>query len=503
MKRDIYLGLQGDRLVTIKEGRVVVVKRLVGLSCRSRKDLLRTLACVWGGAKVNEGGCKFYIRHPLRKEEGEEINKRFVGVKLPAWLLNGGGDNSPSTQREAGENRRKDTDEVSEQSDDPSDDAEHHGGDGNSGEVDAPAVTSSEEERAGKEEGGSSRPPNPSKAGEGDGEGKGEEGEREGEGEGEGAEGGESGNGSHGEGIRPTDLSTAREACEGAETSDKISNEEQRQKNPLKEQYAPKGEMARGDETYRNGRTSSVVRTEVTEPSAKVGIALKKVLKRLFKGWSSVPSDETGGQASSPRISGSSLIREMSTRRWNTSRVFREELECQPKMILVAADVSGSCSASSGHTVGICQALTKVWPELLFVTHANSDVGSVTKNGKTVSDWEVIPSFKDLVIGHRVLGALLFGDADGFERLHAVLAETVKASGQIIWLDSYRAKYGEVIAGKWTKVYGIGKDSFRGNILGRDYDFKYSGLDPFQYYIGVNNEETAACALRQALRNKK
>ena len=51
--------------------------------------------------------------------------------------------------REEGESREKETDEVTPTSDSPSEESEMHGGDGNSGECDSPAETPSPEEREG------------------------------------------------------------------------------------------------------------------------------------------------------------------------------------------------------------------------------------------------------------------------------------------------------------------------------------------------------------------
>lgn len=65
-------------------------------------------------------------------------------------LIDANGKPPQSTEnREEGESREKETDEVAPTSDSPSEESEMHGGDGNSGECDSPAETSSPEEREG------------------------------------------------------------------------------------------------------------------------------------------------------------------------------------------------------------------------------------------------------------------------------------------------------------------------------------------------------------------
>lgn len=448
----VRIALIGDRLVAkLPGGRFRVVKRLC-LPAAKRRALFAAMK-VWDGQTrfervpagipgVMAGEHRFF---GLRKLEpggqpgGEQL-------ELPPWLLKADNpESAPADEREKGESRPKDTDEVSEASDSPSEDAEVHGGDGNSGEVDAPAETSSDEERAGSEPQTSS--PDSEQAADGE--------------------------------PQPADLSRA------GEEDDPSKSEEDARREALAEQYAP-ARQARGDEVFRNSPGAAPVKTGVVEPPSAAGKDLKKVLARLFKGWSSEAGEDTGGQMASPRIHGAALVREMTTGRWNMSRVFRQELEERPRTILVAADVSGSCSASSGHTVGICQALTKVWPQLLFVTHANGSVVSVTHNGVTETGWGWgdAPRIADLVEDHRILGVLLFGDADGLSELEPVWRDE---RCQVIWLDSYCASYGKVFKTSYRRVYGVAEPE--------------SGDDP-AYYAGVHDSESAAVALRMALRRK-
>lgn len=71
-----------------------------------------------------------------------DIDEVFVRI---GWVVPSSVDETVDAQE--GEERKKDTDQVSSVSDNPSDEAEMHGGEGNSGEVDSQAETLSEEER--------------------------------------------------------------------------------------------------------------------------------------------------------------------------------------------------------------------------------------------------------------------------------------------------------------------------------------------------------------------
>jgi hypothetical protein len=440
----MLVSLIGDHLVAqLSGGRFRVVKRLL-MPAAKRRALFEALISngrPWppiyvevpaGTPSVPAGTYRFHL----------VVNRVDPDLGLPGWLTK---QIEPADEREEGESRSKDTDEVSEASDSPSEDAEVHGGDGNSGEVDSPAETSGEDR---------SGPDSPE---------------------------GEDSHGEQSAGPQPVDLSQAGE-------DDPAKSEEDKRREQLAEQYAP-ARQKMGDEVFRNGPNASVVQSEVVEPPAAVGKDLKKVLTRLFKGWSSESGEDTGGQMTSPRVDGAALVREMATGRWNMSRVFRQEIEERPRTIMVAADVSGSCSAASGHTVGICQALTKVWPELLFVTHANGNVETVTRNGVTESiERRSPPRIVDLVKGHKILGVLLFGDADGLSELEPVWLDE---RCQVIWLDSYCASYGKVFETSYRKVYG--------SAGGTPATLRPEGGDPV-YFGGVGCHHSASVALRMALR---
>jgi len=436
----VMLALVGDRLVATQNRKFWVAKRLaiprarriklyeaiVLLSDVRRYTLPFNLQGVVGGKRV-----AFSPVIAGEKTVGR-LQELADSEHLPADLL------GAAQREEEGESRQKGTDEVSSQSDNPSDDAEMHGGDGNSGEVGAPAQSSSEEQRSGSSEQAAD--------------------------------------------LQPADLSKAGEGKEQPKP------EPENRAERLREQYAGKAYLCpwqQGKDTLCGGGNGAVIAQAVVPVSAGVAIQLRSALKRLFKGWSSDAGEDTGGQMTSPRIDGASLVKEMMSRRWALSRMRREELEPQPRTILVAADVSGSCSASSGHTVGVCQALTAVWPELLFVTHANGWVATVTQAGVTTdyccSDTRA-PRIAELVKGHKILGVLLFGDADGLSELEPVWRDE---RCQVVWLDSYCASFGVVRRGNYRKLY--------------DTDSVDTAGDPL-FYTGVGDSESAAVAIRLALR---
>jgi hypothetical protein len=327
-----------------------------------------------------------------------------------------------------GEVREKETDEVAEQSDDPSEDAEMHGGDGNSGEVDAPAETSSEEPRA-------------------------------------------------------ADLSAAGMASgEGSEDLDSESQSED---------VVP--EEADASERKTRGKTKPII-TPVVPCEIRKGKELVTILEKLFKGWMK-PSDDIGGYVNSPRIDGVKVCKAAYTLQY--SQLQREELDTKPKRIIVAADVSGSCSASSGMTCGICEQLTLLWPELVFVRHANGDIMDYTVDGEIHSSrvsytWENNTTWESLVDQYKIMGAILFGDADGFAHFSKLWRDL---NAPTAWLDSYCCSHGVV---KEAEMPTFHVDLGNCNICPAHHAHDVH----CKYYVGINSPESAAVALRMYRRER-
>lgn len=217
-------------------------------------------------------------------------------------------------------------------------------------------------------------------------------------------------------------------------------------------------------------------------PKGKVARDLKRSLRRLFDSMLSEAGDEIGEDHPSPRYEGRAIAREMVSRRWDLARAHRVEVASAPR-IVVAADTSGSCSAHAGVTVGLCEALAAIWPELLFLEHSNGAIGRVVSRGSEETLWDLdmnCPERTDWVSvleGERVAGVVLFGDGDGYEHFSRVWEE---AQCPVLWLDSYCACDGV-----------------------QHRSCPVEGVHPLlSYWQGVNSSESAAAAIRGELRRK-
>ena len=215
-------------------------------------------------------------------------------------------------------------------------------------------------------------------------------------------------------------------------------------------------------------------------PSGAVARDLRRALRRLFDAMLGQASEELGDDHSSARCDGRKMVREMVSQRWDLARTHRTEVASEPR-IVVAADTSGSCSASAGVTVGLCAALTKIWPELIFVEHSNGAIFRTVSRGVEThhSDPRLDTDWVGLLEREEVAGFVLFGDGDGYEHFSRVWEE---AQCPVLWLDSYCAKHGlrHVPGSKWGD----------------------SASTLLSYWQGVNSSELAAQAIRAELRRK-
>lgn len=239
----------------------------------------------------------------------------------------------------------------------------------------------------------------------------------------------------------------------------------------------------------QGGHSATPIPQPVVSLTSGEGRDLNKALSRLFSAFASEANDQFGGQCESPRLDGAKLVRELVTRRLALNRTRREELASTATKFLIAADVSGSCSAASGATVGICRAVAAANPHVTFVTHANGSICEVTcgslqynvdphKDG--TMDTVSVGIWQKLIRG--TAGAVLFGDADGFG-CFAHLWRTYRTP--VVWLDSYCCSQAEVTAGDFHRVYGYDEHPADGLV---------------RYVYGVNSASTAALAIRQLLR---
>lgn len=354
-----------------------------------------------------------------------------------------------AVQRELGEDRAKDTDEVAEASDSPSEEAELHGGDGNSGEVDAPAETRSEDDRSGASP---------------------EEGDSSDEGE-----------------DRPTfeydeDASEAKnferfldfvkemEAHEAQLSSEEAQAEKVEQKldvTPLSAKGSHGGVNASMEMLERCG--------DRADPRA-IGEIVRQI-EKIFRTFT-----DNAGQEISPRLSGKRLVRELVSKRVNLARARREEL--QPGTKVLMCDVSGSCSAVCRETLAACAAVAKADPQVVVVVHSNGYPEQVV--GQAAAGIAVSKKYGDatgkaafwtrLMEQCRVIGTINWGDWDAGEELK-LLAERAP----LVWLDSYCARDGVKSASKKLRS---GASSWK--------------TQPVAWWQGVNDAATTVIALRQA-----
>jgi len=208
--------------------------------------------------------------------------------------------------------------------------------------------------------------------------------------------------------------------------------------------------------------------------------SLVSALKRLFK---SMRAGQGVGPVQSDVINPVAFAREMFSKRWDISRIYRED-SSKLGRIIIAADVSGSCAGMSAWTVGICQAITSIIPDVISITHSNGMIFSVTENGvqrKIKSPTESFSMWEDL--GKSCIGALLLGDADGFSHFKVLWEEN---DIPVVWVDGYMLGRGKVAERNLSQVYGW-------------CDGKPKNL---RFFIAADGAADVAACLRMAMRKK-
>jgi hypothetical protein len=362
--------------------------------------------------------------------------------------------------------RPKGTDEVAEQSDDPSEKAEKHGGDGASGEVDDGSPTGGDSEQEGEAGAGGDGGPVPTDARAACEEHASSE-------PGEGL--------SRGEGGDPGDDPTAPSPGEtrageapGAEGEDHTSAteepEEHSRQDDIPDEVSPeaarsagkskgshcgcgqdRGEAASPSVTPRDehgGQFASLRRSRAViardKSRRRAARRLARRLDQLFAGWT------VGGLDESPRIDSRRLVKHLAAKRGGLHRCVRREIDPRHELIILAADVSGSCSAVAEDTVAAIAAVAEHDDRVVLVTHSNgfpheiqggpagrkiarpveaADTGfdPVTERHAGTMVW-----WQDLVQRHRIVGAVALGDSDA-RRVYELLASLAP----LVWLDSY------------------------------------------------------------------
>ena len=172
---------------------------------------------------------------------------------------------------------------------------------------------------------------------------------------------------------------------------------------------------------------------------------LARLLANVFRRWEMT----TVGVSNSPRLDSYKLVREIASRRYEITRATKRELDSQP-LIVISADVSGSCSACSTETLAAALAVMKVMPSLIVVKNFNGDVCDdpawyYAAEGSTAAAalrsmqlaHEGFASFVRRMVHEKhfsLKGVVVFGDTQG---LHEY-AEIAKTAVPMVLLDNYR-----------------------------------------------------------------
>jgi hypothetical protein len=153
--------------------------------------------------------------------------------------------------------------------------------------------------------------------------------------------------------------------------------------------------------------------------------------------------------------------------------------------VLLACDVSGSCSASCDETLAAAVAVAEVLAHVLVLRHSNGQVldalgGPVRRSGLSRGDGE-LPRIIEVVraIGRPVAGIIAWGDMDAGDDYRALCE-----GGAVLYLlDSYCARHGARPASR--NLRGVAESWRR---------------QPAGWWQGVNNAASAAQALMEMAR---
>lgn len=405
--------------------------------------------------------------------------------------------------RDEGEARNKDTDEVS--SAESQSDGALHGGDGNAGEVDSSAETASQEAR--KEQGDANEDSQchasgpQAKAAEKDGDepSPSELGKRDGDaptgcdrGAGDAIAsppaddagdrlGSEEALADADALARERDVASASdEALDPTQDADPCEPEGH-DEGSQEAATSPEGEVGVKGTTkmvpvYSHGGDTASEWTKIqamSKEARKDARDVERALRRLIR------AVDMGGLDDSPRLDARRFARELVSRRYALTRAARRETTLP--VVVLAADVSGSCSACSNETLAAALAVAAELEHVIVVRHSNGwvedVVGSAARDVKLYAE----SMLSDVVFSLRrqVACVVAWGDADAAACYRALC----ERSTRFYWLDSYAAKSGAKPASKHLRE------------TARDWKRQPDG-----WWQGVNGARRTAIALRAMAR---
>lgn len=194
---------------------------------------------------------------------------------------------------------------------------------------------------------------------------------------------------------------------------------------------------------------------------------IRRQLRRLVRRYEPNPVD---ADDRSPRFDDRRLAVELISRRYNLARARREELS--PRISVLIADCSGSCSTVCDKTLEACRQV---------VLGSSNSICLKTSNETVDADgWPTITEWLDREYpGFDVGLMIIFGDLDGYCEYRTL----VEAGADLVWLDSYCASYGPAPASWALRQYAA------------DWP-----RQPIGWWQGVNDATSAAIALRHIAR---
>lgn len=165
----------------------------------------------------------------------------------------------------------------------------------------------------------------------------------------------------------------------------------------------------------------------------KVENALRRLITKV----------DMGGIDESPRIDTKCLVRELVSKRYALARAVRREQDVP--LIVLACDVSGSCSATSAETLVAAVAIANSMANVVVVRHSNGHVidaiGQVVDGSTQDGDMPKLSQFI-MSLKRSIACVVAWGDWDAGDDLQALC----EGGADLFWLDSYCATHGPRVA---------------------------------------------------------
>jgi hypothetical protein len=240
------------------------------------------------------------------------------------------------------------------------------------------------------------------------------------------------------------------------------------------------------DETYRHRPRAGSGGNHLS--GAYDGHAAPEVFSDVLRALRRIVEDVGVEGEPVPRVHASRLAREIVGRSYRMARTRREQGE--PKLLIIAVDVSGSCAGVCNTTWGAAVALARQDSRCVALTHSNGlidrntpPVGAALEGLPVKHDQPVGDFIAPLVAASRIGRVLWMGDGDGYDSLVALAKVSNKP---MIWCDHYAAR---------TAPAGF-------RMLKQEHALRADhGLPPsVQLWGGINTAGRMATVLRTALR---